>query len=134
MDKLFQTPSWDTSCNKGTQDLIPTLGPHPLKPAPLEPAKPGIYKNACCAQGQGDTRRGHWVASHAGETHRVRVTIQQNSEPPTPGDRDEGLCGLEKYRLTPPPPPSEGWTLYSATSQRLSLFNAFNTFQMVKLL
>lgn len=48
------------------------------------------------------------------------------------GAGDGGLCGLEKYHLTHPR--GEGWTLYSATSQHLALFNAFNTFQMVKLL
>lgn len=48
------------------------------------------------------------------------------------GAGDEGLCGLKKCHLTHPL--GEGWTLYSATSRHLSFFNAFNTFQMVKLL
>lgn len=43
------------------------------------------------------------------------------------GDWDEGLCGLEKYHVTHHL--GEGWTLYSATSRHVSLFNAFNTFR-----
>lgn len=48
------------------------------------------------------------------------------------GDGDEGLCGLEKYHLT------HLWARVAPSTQppagRLSLFNAFNTFQMVRLL
>lgn len=69
------------------------------------------------------------LGKHTGSKY---VTTRASSEPPTPGDGDEGLCGLEKYHLTHPL--GEGHTLYSATSRGLSLFNAFNTFQMVQLL
>lgn len=69
------------------------------------------------------------LGKHTGSKY---VTTHGVLSLPPQGDGDEGLSGLEKYHLTHPL--GEGRTLYSATSRGLSLFNAFNTFQMVRLL
>ena len=116
-------------------------------PGPPPSPPPAPWNNqlrtgeVCSAQGEGETHgwgRGWWARLGGNSSWEITQGPRRypedrsgDSQPSIPG-RGRG-CGRDCGRGRRPPQPLGGaQTLHSATRERLSFFNAFNVFQMVR--
>lgn len=120
--------------------------PQPLGTTSSEPEKSALPKERLTLGGGGRDGAYTWVKILPGKSRRVHVTIQRTNlgilslqsgaGGGTGGGRGAvggGGCGRDCGPGKPPTRPLGGaQTLHSATRERLSFFNAFNVFQMVR--